>query len=1034
MRRILVVATVCAMAAAVLVLRLAQIQIAESEVWAGEAVRLVRAGALDPYRRGTIYDARGRVLARDHATYRLELSYRDFRRLHPLGQVAHARSALLARAVPLTEAWRHFEVWGLELARLTPGDLAVFSRGGAFRSPTASVPPTSDPVRARRFQRASDVSFYTARLLGLARSERSRLRELVRSGRAAGDASLLELLAHWRGLGVDAVEVELRERMARSRTHLTLLAERLDAQREPLTELAAGRVPVEALVDDLEHVRSTVEELIASSLFREALGFSAGRIDPDTLDATIDLAWIARPLYWDEERLQRWTVEARSRWLSWRDHYAVPRLLVEFIARGALEPDHLLDLLATIYAEPPALEAALDRATSARPVPAVLGRLPELFSAPPASLDLERFGVVNGATRAQRWQALEPLVDRVDTTDALGLPDKHRNWAVGRLRRSLARPDGLSRHDLELLAEVLIPEWEREAQSALARGLGAAADAVEARGELAPNGRLAVPAEDRERALETLRDALRDYGDRTLLIEPRPAYEVVYLLERFREEYSGFRAVDARVRVRADTAAADLVGSVSAVGVEDIQRQRSEERRLADLRRRVRSPEEDLELSELIGAVLLRSESQGVSGIEGEWDEDLRGENGYREHRGLEDVYGRGRTSAVLRRRVDGVDIRLSIDAELQTAAEWMLENPEYDRDDPQVDRRWFDEPVGAVVLLDAEGRVVVSASVPNGNTEAAEDERADRSVRLDRTLRKPAFQPPGSVFKPFVAAWALDNLGIDPAEEVVCARAAGPAEYGGVRCWYPAGHGPVDLSTALKVSCNCYFAWLGEQFPSERSLRFMASSFGFGEPTGLRRGTSRSGLFEEYVPGLFSRGSVTRHEARLAGNGLAVVEATPMQVGRAMLALATGELEALTNVTHVDGVPREVAPPRPLGVSRESLELVRAALARVAGEVGGTAHTALGPETLGVEVVVKTGSADLVGRSDAAASAAIGPPKHTWVAGWLPPEEPVAVFVVFLDRAHATSSHTAVYVARQFLRLPEVRAWLTERGVHYRH
>ena len=49
-----------------------------------------------------------------------------------------------------------------------------------------------------------------------------------------------------------------------------------------------------------------------------------------------------------------------------------------------------------------------------------------------------------------------------------------------------------------------------------------------------------------------------------------------------------------------------------------------------------------------------------------------------------------------------------------------------------------------------------------------------------------------------------------------------------------------VNLAEALKVSCNCYFAWLGEQYPSSRSLRLMANTFGFGQPTGLRRGTSR--------------------------------------------------------------------------------------------------------------------------------------------------------------------------------------------------
>ena len=39
-------------------------------------------------------------------------------------------------------------------------------------------------------------------------------------------------------------------------------------------------------------------------------------------------------------------------------------------------------------------------------------------------------------------------------------------------------------------------------------------------------------------------------------------------------------------------------------------------------------------------------------------------------------------------------------------------------------------------------------------------------------------------------------------------------------------------------------------------------------------------------------------------------------------------------------------------------------------------------------------------------------------------------VFVIFVHDTQATSSHGAVYLARQFLCQPEVRAWLEERGV----
>ena len=55
---------------------------------------------------------------------------------------------------------------------------------------------------------------------------------------------------------------------------------------------------------------------------------------------------------------------------------------------------------------------------------------------------------------------------------------------------------------------------------------------------------------------------------------------------------------------------------------------------------------------------------------------------------------------------------------------------------------------------------------------------------------------------------------------------------------------------------------------------------------------------------------------------------------------------------------------------------------------------------------------------------------KHAWVGGWAPAQEPELVFVIFEHDTSATSSHGAVFLARQVLRQPEVLAWLAERGV----
>lgn len=73
--------------------------------------------------------------------------------------------------------------------------------------------------------------------------------------------------------------------------------------------------------------------------------------------------------------------------------------------------------------------------------------------------------------------------------------------------------------------------------------------------------------------------------------------------------------------------------------------------------------------------------------------------------------------------------------------------------------------------------------------------------------------------------------------------------------------------------------------------------------------------------------------------------------------------------------------------------------------------------------MAAKTGSADLT--STAVDGSRVL--KHTWVAGWFPAEDPVGILVVFVHRTTRTSSHGATWLARQFLKRPEVTAWLAE-------
>jgi penicillin-binding protein 2 len=284
-------------------------------------------------------------------------------------------------------------------------------------------------------------------------------------------------------------------------------------------------------------------------------------------------------------------------------------------------------------------------------------------------------------------------------------------------------------------------------------------------------------------------------------------------------------------------------------------------------------------------------------------------------------------------------------------------------------------------------------------------------------------------VFKPFVAVWALDHLahfvptGKRSCEYVPALKYPG---YIDVRCNTAAGHGSnVDLRDALKRSCNSYFAWLGEQLTLD-DWRGLAHEFGFGEPTGIRSQGARRGLREDTVPTLFDTLRDGRDQ-RLAGCGLSVVQATPMQVARATAALATGRLSDVRIVRAVAGQEIEHRS-RPLSISRESLDFVREAMAACASEAGGSAHPALNTEQLHMRVCAKTGSGDIAQAATDAAGIKQKVRKHAWLTCYFPPDHPQFVLVVFVHDTMQTASHSAIWIGRQFLLQPAVKSFLDDR------
>jgi cell division protein FtsI/penicillin-binding protein 2 len=515
---------------------------------------------------------------------------------------------------------------------------------------------------------------------------------------------------------------------------------------------------------------------------------------------------------------------------------------------------------------------------------------------------------------------------------------------------------------------------------------------------------------------------------------PDADYELVHLLERDAYRYRGFEVGQAtRRKVLARDAdglpiARGLLGGVRGPSLREI---------LAEQRGARGGDEADEEAAEAVARTLRADEKSGTSGVEAMFDPELRGRNGWIETTSLDEERSDGSLSAA----VDGQDVELTLDFDLQIAAEETLEHPQVPPG-ASSDGPWLANPVGAIVLLTTDGEVLAAASAPKKDGLPPTPGRdLERSHARERTLTRPVFNPPGSAMKPFVAAYAIDRLGLDPHEEFACTKVEEgfgyQDRYGTMHC-HPPGHVKSDLARALSLSCNATFAQIGERFQPEQLLE-MAEIFGFGRPTGIRHfpvdgDARRSGLLEQaelpYLPKLPKTLSAAQARMRFA-NGLSWIEVTPMQLGRAMAGLVTGRLPEIRIVRKV-GADIVEKTSKELPISARARETVLRGLDGVVNLPGGTANDkGLERSKLGFSFACKTGTADTkeITRSDGSVSERKEGQrkmrKQTWIVGWFPVEEPKAVLVVLVHDVIESSSTTSAYVAAQFLRSPAVKHFL---------
>src|SRR6266481_3325489 len=201
---------------------------------------------------------------------------------------------------------------------------------------------------------------------------------------------------------------------------------------------------------------------------------------------------------------------------------------------------------------------------------------------------------------------------------------------------------------------------------------------------------------------------------------------------------------------------------------------------------------------------------------------------------------------------------------------------------------------------------------------------------------------PPGSTFKPVVAAAALAAGVLTPETAVSCPGyiALGDATF---HCWRKGGHGTVRLRDAIKRSCDVFFYETSRRLGIER-LAGMARRFGFGGVLGLDIPGERSGLIPSKEWKLATSGTAwSQGETLIAGIGQGAVLATPLQLAVMVARLVTGRAVVPRLVRSEGILPSggDRAPPDfpALGINPHVLALVLDGMNAVVNEQGGTGY-----------------------------------------------------------------------------------------------
>lgn len=403
-----------------------------------------------------------------------------------------------------------------------------------------------------------------------------------------------------------------------------------------------------------------------------------------------------------------------------------------------------------------------------------------------------------------------------------------------------------------------------------------------------------------------------------------------------------------------------------------------------------------------------QSEFIGKDGLEKQYNDKLRGENGIKI---IEiDAYKKIHSENIINAPKRGQDLTTSIDSRIQSQLFSLIKNLS--------ENNSFKG--GAGILMNVQnGEIIVSAGFPEYNSEIlslGKDSEAiknylndKRKVFMDKNIS--GLYTPGSIVKPFLAIGALVEGVIDPYKKILSTGSISiPNPYFHdqktvFKDWKI--HGWVDMRQAISVSSDVYFYEIGGGFEEQKGLGISniekyARLFGIGEKTNVDLPDEKMGTIPspEWKAKNFSNDPWRIGDTYHTAIGQYGFQVTPLQMARAVSAIANYGKLVTPHFLLNDAIEENKI--LNIDLKKEFFDVVREGMRQ--SVLSGTSVALNVPY---VQVASKTGTAQLgVARNRV----------NSWIIGFFPYQNPKYAFTIMMESGPSSGSVGASSIMRQLL------------------